>query len=62
MNMQRFTIFENDLPIDEQLKQSFLEINKKPRRFIKIFWFLMIQIFIAVFGLVSSFYLPFVLF
>lgn len=54
----RDSIFENDLPVWEQVKNSLLEVWEKPKRFMKFFWFFFIQLCLAIFLLVFSFLLP----
>ena len=59
MNLQRFEIFKNDLPITEHVKDSLGDITKKPYRLSLLFWFFRLQICIAVFCLVISLLLPY---
>lgn len=57
-NLQRWSIFENDQPIEEQIKNSIMEIWDKPTRFFKMFRVLRIQICIALSLLITLILLP----
>ena len=58
MSLQRISIFENDTPMGEQVKNSLTEIWEKPWKFCKFFWFFFIQICLAIFLLMTSLLLP----
>lgn len=58
MSIQRSSIFENDTPMGEQVKNSIENIWEKPSKFCKFFWFFFIQICLAIFLLITSFILP----
>lgn len=58
MSLQRISIFENDTPMGEQVKNSITEIWEKPWKFCKFFRFFFIQICIAIMLLVFSILLP----
>lgn len=59
MNLQRFTIFKNDLPLSEQVKDSVENIAQKPYKLSKLFWFFWLQICVAAFILIMSVLLPY---
>ena len=61
MNEQRKSIFFNEMPL-EQLKATVNKAKEKPIKVSLIFWFIFIQVCLAVFLLVSSFILPFKIF
>jgi len=61
MNEQRTNIFSNDMPI-EQLKATVNKVKDKPIKYNLLFWFIFIQLCLAIFLLVSSFILPFIVF
>lgn len=58
MSLQRISIFENDTPMTEQVKNSLAEIWDKPKKFCKFFWFFYIQLCIAIILLMFSILLP----
>lgn len=59
MNLQRFTIFKNDLPLSEQVKDSVENIAQKPYKLSILFWFFWLQICVAAFILIMSVLLPY---
>lgn len=61
MNEQRKSIFFNEMPL-EKLKATVNKAKEKPIKVSLIFWFIFIQVCLAVFLLVSSFILPFKVF
>lgn len=58
MNLQRFSIFESDIPLRDQVNDSISKISEKPSKLSGLFWFFWIQICLAVLLLVASVLLP----
>lgn len=59
MNLQRFTLFENDRPLSDQVKDSVKNVTEKPYKLSLFFRFFRLQICIAVFCLIMSILLPY---
>lgn len=59
MNLQRFSIFENDVPLGEQVKDSVKKIGEKPSKFCLLFRVFWLQICLAVFCLITCILLPY---
>jgi hypothetical protein len=59
MNIQRFTIFENDRPLSDQVKDNLKNVTENPHKLSLMFWFFRLQICIAVFILIMSILLPY---
>lgn len=57
-NIQRWAIFENDEPIEEQVANSLKQIWEKPSKFFKMFRVFRIQICIALSLLIAFILLP----
>jgi len=57
-NIQRWSIFENDEPVVEQVKNALQQIGEKPSRFFKMFRLVRIQICFALWLLIAFILLP----
>jgi len=61
MNEQRKSIFYSDLSLDEKLRDSLKDVAKKPYKISLLFWLFFLQLCIAVFLLLCSIILPFII-
>ena len=59
MDNTRREILNDEIPINEKIKESLNDIGRKPHKLSLLFWLFFIQICVAVFLLLCSIILPF---
>jgi hypothetical protein len=58
MNLQWWIFFDKDKSVEENIKESLVEINKNPMKFCRLMRFFFLQICLGLFILIFSVLLP----